>query len=539
MPLTGNIESDHPFLLSVMPPGRRHKISAVLVLLALVCILALTMPFAGTSLAHTEIFVPAYAAAVFVTELITATLLLVLYSVQRSSAILVLSLGYLFSALLMIPWAVTFPDLFIHMGLGDTGLQSTAWIAILRRLGFPIFVLAYALMGDDANSVRNQHRPVHFKIIGSIAGIIIIVCGFSWFILASEETLPELMRDARNVSDLWKYVPGVALLLYSLGLVSLWRRKRSVLDLWLMVVLCTLFFEVLLLSYLGGGLRLSVGWWSGRFFGFISATVILLVLLSETTLLYTRLARSVSAERQTRESRLTAMEALSATIAHEINQPLASMVTNADAGMRWLQKDSPDLEETRAALERIIRDGHRAGKVIESVRAMFRKGTHERGPVDVTGLIAEVLHSSQSEAKIGRVTLQTEFDKQLPLVTGNQIQLQQVVWNLVSNAIDAMRPVTDRARILSISCECQDRDTVLFIIEDTGVGISDDDKHRIFEPFYTTKTDGMGMGLMFCRTIVESHGGQLWIKDNIPYGAIFLFTLPAADDFLPDMRISK
>src|SRR3546814_3001302 len=150
-----------------------------------------------------------------------------------------------------------------------------------------------------------------------------------------------------------------------------------------MFVLCTLLIELVLLSYVSAGLRLSRGWWAGRFYGFISASVVLLVLLSETTTLYARLARSVSAERRAREDRLTAMEALSASIAHEVNQPLASMVTNADAGLRWLGRNSPELEEARAALRRIASDGPRAGTGIEGIRMMFKKSAKKRVPLNL------------------------------------------------------------------------------------------------------------------------------------------------------------
>ena len=531
MSLAGNTEGDRPFLISVVPPGRRHKRLAVLILLVLISTLILTVPFAHIYLAHTEIFVPAYAAAVFVNELITTTLLLVLFTAQRTTAILVLSMGYLFSGLLVIPWSVTFPDVFAQLGLPDTGLQSTAWIAILRRIGFPLFVLAYAMMGDNVLSVRNPLHPVRRVIIGSIAGIVFLVCGFSWIIFTSDDALPELMRDARNVTALWKYVPGTAVVLYIIGIITLWRRRHSMLDLWLMLVLCTLLFEVILLSYIGAGLRLSVGWWVGRFFGFVSATVILLVLLSETTLLYTRLARSVSAERFTRESRLAAMEALSATIAHEVNQPLASMVTNADAGLRWLQKESPDLDETRSALQRIVSDGHRAGSVVTNIRTMFGKGTNERGPVDLKYLIDDVLRCSEGDANFRFVSLRTKFDDSVPLVTGNAVQLQQVIWNLTANAIDAMRTVKDRSRVLWVKCERLGLDSVLISVEDSGSGLAPDNKERIFEPFFTTKADGMGVGLMFCRAIVEAHGGRLWTTDNNPHGTIFQFTLPIDDSF--------
>jgi signal transduction histidine kinase len=438
----------------------------------------------------------------------------------------VLAIGYLFSGLLVVPWVLTFPNVFASLHLPDVGLQSTAWIAALRRLGFPLFVLAYALLKDSQLSIRYSPGPVARIIFASVAGIFIIVCVLSWFIVTNEDVLPRFMRDEKHISALWQYIPAMAGLLYVAGLVILWSRRRSVLDLWLMIVLCTLVFEVILLSYLSIGLRFSVGWWAGRLFGLISASVVLLVLVLQTITLYAQLARSIAAERRTREARLTAMEALSASIAHEVNQPLASMVTNADAGLRWLGNNNPDLEETRAALARIVSDGHRAGKVIDGIRTMFRKGAQERVPLNMNRLIEEVLRRSQHEVQLAHVVIHTDLDEQLPRVTGNPVQLQQVVSNLVENAIDAMSSVTDQPRVLLIEYQRQDADNVLVSVKDSGSGLNPQDSDRLFEPFFTTKPDGMGMGLMFCRSIIEAHGGRLWAKDNVPQGAVFQFTLP-------------
>lgn len=521
---------DHLFLLTTSPASRDQWRLAVVVLVVLVAALLVTAPFARVSLTNTEVLLPAYAAAVFVNELITSALLLALFSVQRSPAVLVLSIGYLFSGLMVVPWALTFPGVFTSLGLPDTGLQSTASIATLRRLGFPLFVLAYALLKNANPSVRSSNGSVRRMILGSVAGVVTIACGLTWLIVTGDDALPRFMSDARNVSELWPYVPATAVLLYVTGLIVLWRRRRSVLDLWLMVVLCTLLIEIVLLSYLSAGIRLSLGWWAGRFYGFTSASVVLLVLLSETTTLYARLARSVLAERRAREARLTAMEALSASLAHEVNQPLASMVTNADAGMRWLDRPNPDLAETRAALKRIVNDGHRTAKVIEGIRTMFKKGTQERVPLNMNRLIRDVLKRNQGEAQLGRVSVEAVLDEQLPLTTGNPIQLQQVVSNLIANAIDAMSSVPGRPRVVRVKSERQASGTVLVSVADTGSGLDSEIRHRIFEPFFTTKPDGMGMGLMFCRSIIEAHGGRLWMTDNEPHGAIFQFILPSADD---------
>jgi signal transduction histidine kinase len=492
--------------------------------------LLVTAPVARVPLANTEMFLPAYAAAIFLNELITAVLLLALFSVQRSRAVLVLSIGYLFSGLMVVPWALTFPGVFASLGLPEPGLQSTASIATLRRLGFPLFVLAYALLKNADPSVRNSHAPVRGTILRSVAGVVTIACGFTWLIVTGDDALPRFMSDTRNVSELWQYVPATAVFLYLTGLTVLWRRQRSMLDFWLIIVLCTLLIELIHLSYLSAGIRLSVGWWAGRLYGLTSASLVLLVLLSQTTTLYARLARSVSAERRAREDRLVTMEALSALIAHEVNQPVASMVTNADAGLRWLGRKSPDLEETRAALKRIVSDGHRAGNVIQGIKTMFKKSAQERVPLNLNQLISDVLKRSQGEVQLGRASVEAELDEQLPLTTGNPIQLQQVVSNLISNAIEAMSSVTDRPRVLRVRSERYAPGSVLVSVGDSGIGLDPEHKDQIFDPFFTTNRDGMGMGLMFCRSIIEAHGGRLWATDNDPHGAIFQLILPHNED---------
>lgn len=530
MKSTSDAQDDHPLLLTTSPPSRNQRRLALCLVVALVGALLVTVPFARVPLTNTEVLLPAYAGAILVIELITAALLLALFSVQRSRAVLVLALGYLFSGLMVVPWALTFPGIFGPFGLLDSGLQSTAWIATLRRLGFPLFVLAYALLKDAASPVGSSGGSVRRTILGSVAGVVTVAFGLTWLIVTGDDALPQFMSDTRNVSELWQYVPATAVFLYLTGLTLLWARRRSMLDLWLMVVLCALLIELVLLSYISAGTRLSAGWWAGRFYGFTSASLVLLVLLLETTTLYARLARSVSAERRARENRMMAMEALSASIAHEVNQPMASMVTNANAGLRWLGRKSPDLEETRATLKRIVSDGHRAGKVIEGIRSMYKKSAQERVPLNLNQLVGEVLRRSQREAQLGRVSVEAELDERLPLITGNPIQLQQVVSNLVANAIDAMGSVTGRSRVLCVKSGRQAPGSVLVSVRDSGTGLDPENKDRIFEPFFTTKSDGMGMGLMFCRSIVEAHGGQLWATDNVPHGTIFQFTLPDNED---------
>jgi signal transduction histidine kinase len=518
---------NYPFLLSTTPPDRKQQQLAGGVLAFLVAALLITAPFAHIRPAGTEIFLPAYATAVLLVELLTSALLLALFSVQNSRAVLILSAGYFFSGLLVIPWVLTFPGVFTAFGF-DPNIQSTAAIAAVRRLSFPLFVLAYALMKDRQVSVRKPQGSIRAVIAGELTLVAGLAFGFA-LIVARADELPTFMTDTRNVTPLWRHVSAAAIGLYLTGLISLWVRRRSTLDLWLMVVLCTLLIEIILLSYLGGGTRLGVGWWAGRLYGLASASMVLLVLLSETMTLQARLARSVQSERLARESRLTAMEALSASVAHEINQPLASMVTNASAGLQWLDKEVPRIKEAQAALKRVVRDGHRARDVIDGIRNLFRKDAQERVSLDLNRLIKDVLQRSEEEARFSRVSIEADLDEKLPLTTGNALQLHQVVSNLVGNAVDAISAVTDRSRVVRVTSEPKEPGEILVSVEDSGTGIDPSNKDRIFEPFFSTKRDGMGMGLMFSRSIIEDHGGKLWATDNIPHGAIFHFTLPGSD----------
>jgi PAS domain S-box-containing protein len=225
-------------------------------------------------------------------------------------------------------------------------------------------------------------------------------------------------------------------------------------------------------------------------------------------------------------SRHTTMGAMTASIAHEVNQPLAALVTNANAGLRWLDRPEPDVDEVRTLLKRIVNDGHRASAVIAGIRSMFRKDDGERKPLNVNDLIGEVLAVVRGELESHRVSLQTELHDGLPLVLAEQTQLQQVILNLIMNAVDATGSITDRDRVVIVRSEMDGSDHALIIVEDSGTGIDPNHMSRIFEPFFTTKAHGMGMGLSICHSIIELHGGQLQVAPRNPYGTVFCAKLP-------------
>jgi signal transduction histidine kinase len=224
-------------------------------------------------------------------------------------------------------------------------------------------------------------------------------------------------------------------------------------------------------------------------------------------------------------NRVSTMGELTASLAHEINQPLAAIVTNAQVCLRWLTRDVPNLEEVREAAELIARDGKRASDVISRIRALVRKTGSEKAQLNINQAIEEVVHLTEDEALRKGVVLRTELAADLPFVLGDRVQLQQVLLNLILNGVEAMSSVADGPRELLVYSRLHESKQVLVGVQDFGVGIEPENLKKIFDPFYTTKSQGMGMGLAISRSIVENHGGKLWASPNDGPGATFQFTL--------------
>jgi signal transduction histidine kinase len=218
-----------------------------------------------------------------------------------------------------------------------------------------------------------------------------------------------------------------------------------------------------------------------------------------------------------------------ASFAHEVNQPLAAIVTNAESCLAWLGKEQPDLDRARKAAERIVRTGHHASGVVRSIRAMLRKSPPNLAPLDINALIADVLDIMRAEIREHDVTLETQLCRDVGRLSGDRIQLQQVLVNLLRNGIESMfEAEVSPLRILRVSTSLECDGTVQIAVADSGIGLDAATVGRIFDPFFTTKTHGTGLGLSICRTIVHGHGGQLWATPRIPRGSIFQFTLPSS-----------
>ena len=231
-----------------------------------------------------------------------------------------------------------------------------------------------------------------------------------------------------------------------------------------------------------------------------------------------------------RVSRVTTLGELTAAIAHEMKQPLAATITNAQTALRWLNAQPAGLAEAGQALGRIVKDGNRAGEVIDRIRALIKKAPPREEHLEINGAIREVIELARGEAVKNGVSVKTELAEGLPLIRGDRIQLQQVILNLILNAVEATSGIDGGARELQISSGRAGSDGVLVAVRDSGPGLDPKSADRLFESFYTTKPGGLGLGLSICRSIIEAHGGRLWASANVPRGAIFQFTVPAYSD---------
>jgi signal transduction histidine kinase len=520
------VPTDQHFILSTLSPSATQKRLALAIVLGILVVyfLIIAGPLQGARPGRLDAFIPAYVTAMFVFDSITAILLYAQFSILRSRAILVIASGYLFTALMLIPYILVFPGVFVAGNLIG-GRQSTSWVYFLAHAIFPLFVIAYSLLKDANPNKQIWEGTPRAAIVRSVALTAAVVSVLGFICIAGEAQLPRVTLDSTHLSALWPYV-GASVASFSIAAIAvLWVRGRSALDLWLMVVLFLIFMDKPL-SYYPDPTRFSVGWYAVRAFVFLSSTLVLIVLLYEIGTLYSRLVGALQAQRREREARLMTGDAVAATIAHEVTQPVTAMVTSADAGLRFLDRSMPNLDKAKEAFERIVADGHRAGAVIRNIRATFKNDAPDKVSLDMNELIQEVLALTRGDLLKHRVLVQAEPTRSLPAVRGDRVQLQQVLLNLITNAIDAMA-AREEPRVLCVKCGAHEQAGVVVSVADTGTGIGSQDADRIFNPLFTTKTDGMGMGLSICRSIIEAHDGRLWVSPNTPQGSVFRFTLQA------------
>jgi len=521
-----------PWLIFLLPPSEAHKRWAIAVSTFFLVAFVISFSSAKVILPQSAIYIPLVATAMFQNDLVTASLLLAQFSIVRSRALLLLVNGYIFTALVVAVYALVWRGAFHPTGLFDAGPQTLPWLYLIWHAGLPISVIVYALLRSKEHTTPPVARDsVLTLILASIACTVLTVSGLTWFLTRFQEMLPVLVTPLDQASTFSHFGTGAVLVAAIGASVLQWRsRQRSVLDLWLSVVTLAWIFGAIMLVAIR--VRYDVAWYAAPGFSIVSATLVVLVLISESLTLHAQLAISVLAQRREREGRRLSMDVMSGAIAHEFNQPLSAIMTSADAAVRWLDRTPPEVGEAQASLKRIAKDARRAASIIQSVRALFSNVRHGRGvpprtPVDTNELIRESLAILRGELEAANITVRLELAKPLTLISVDRGQLQQVLLNLITNAADAMRATTDRARVLKVTSRTVESHSVSVSIADTGTGIDPNDIDRVLEPFFTTKSNGMGLGLALCRSIVESYEGTVTVGPNAPHGSIFTIHLPS------------
>jgi signal transduction histidine kinase len=525
------MKDDRATFLSTLPARRADRRLALAVAAASVVVFLAAAPFAKQPLAQVPAFLPLYQSALVINDLITAVLLYGQFRIMRSRALLALASGYLFSALMAVFHLLSFPGLFAT-GLIGAGPQTTAWLYFFWHAGFPLFVIAYALLKDGS--------PREGGAAGApiLLGIAVAVAAAFALMLATtlgHGSLPEIMRGDADASTKVFVASGTWLFIL-VALVALWRRKpHSVLDIWVMVVMCVWIFDVALASVLNHG-RYDLGWYSGRIYGLLAATFVLVVLLLENGTLYASLARAHESEK--RERRLVQekslelaalnkeLEAFSYSVSHDLRAPLrvvdgyAAMIEEDHAG----QLDA----EARRLFSVLRTSAQQMAQMIEDLLAFSRLGRQRLAtqPVELGEIVERVI----AEQRIVCADRAVEFTVgPLGVADADSALLKQVLANLVGNAVKYTRG-RHPARI-EIGCrpaEAPGGPTVYYV-KDNGAGFDMRQSHRlfgVFQRFHSPQEfEGTGVGLAIVQRIVTRHGGRVWAESRPDEGAVFYFTL--------------
>jgi signal transduction histidine kinase len=506
-----------------LPPTSKQRWAALAVAAGVLAGFGIVAPFASTPVPRIIALGPSITATISVTNLITSILLFAHFSIYRSRALLVLASGYLFVALIVIPNALTVPGAFSLTGLLGAGPQSAGWLYCFWHTGFAAALLSYVWFKEEERTTHAMLASALSAVAWTITIVFGLVCGLTLFATAGEDLLPRLFQDGAQFAPATRYILISILLFCAITIAVLWVRRRSVLDQWLLIVALSLFSE-LVFVVLGAG-RFTLGSYANRAFSLVTSTIVLAVLLAETTKLYARLARSNIMLQREQNSKFMNLEAMSASISHEVRQPLAAIVSNASAALRFLDRVPPNIEEVRSALTRLLRDSHRVEQVFDSLRALFGKPDQGKELINANEIALEALRIFRDDLRNHRIITRTYLTSELLPIMGNRGQLQEVIINLVQNAIQAMNGVKADRRVLQVKTQL-DGDSILLIVEDSGPGIDPNKLDSIFDAFVTTKRDGMGLGLAICRTIVERHEGKMSVVPAHPHGCVFHVVLP-------------
>ncbi len=511
------------YSLATLPPTPRQRLFALVVIVAMLAAFGVVAAFANLPLPRFDSFIPATMGIVFVTDLVTAVLLFGQFASTGSRPLVWLASGYLFSSLIVIPHTLTFPGAFSPTGILGAGPQSSAYLNISWRFGVSLALLGYSFLIGRKASDASESSP-QTPIIWSVAIIIVVVSTLTWAATAGGGLLPSVLVDGK-VSLFGQTIQGMISLTSMAAFLLLWTRGRSVLDLWLMVAACELLTTSLMIAFFISA-RYTFGFYAMRLISLVVSKVVLIVLLSETVILQARLSIANRKLERERENKLTSAEAVVASLAHEVRQPLTGISSRAAAGKRFLDRAPPDLDTAKRLFDQIKEAAFRANEVFESFLNLFSGEKQEHQPVDINVLAVEAVQLLRKELDDHNIMAHTMLDSGLPAIQGNKGQLREVILNLVQNSIEAMATTT-KQRVISVVSGRHDSHSISISLQDTGPGIDPNKLASIFDPFVTTKANGTGLGLAICKMIIEQHGGKLSASTDTHYGgARFEITIP-------------
>jgi signal transduction histidine kinase len=507
------------------PPDRKQvRLGLVIVGLVFIGSLAV-LPAQNIHVGLITGLLPTLSTAMLVSDLITAAILYAQAGVFRSRALTILASGYVFGGLLLIPYTLTYPGAFAANGLLGAKVNTTAWIAAFWRVGVPIAVILYAWLKQADAAVRPVAERPPARVLGGVLGATALAILVTLLTTLGHDLLPPFFINRSEVVRSTLVLLNVVVISSTIAAMGmLFRQKKSMLDMWLLVAMSAWLAQSLLNMLLHS--RFSIGAYVFFALVLVSNFTVMLALLTESNRLYARLALAMSAQNRERDARLMSMDAVAVAIAHEVRQPIAAMVTHASAGLRWLERDPPNLEMVTQSLKANVEQGHRASDLIASMRSVATKRSGELTTFNLNELVREAVSLLDRELALGNIAPELALDEALPPIFADRVQMQQVLINLLTNAIQSLGATRGRPRRIAIRSVALDDADVLLDVSDNGIGIAAEQMKHIFDFFFTTKATGTGIGLSLSRLIVEQHGGHLWASHGEEHGATFHLQLP-------------
>jgi signal transduction histidine kinase len=523
----GALDFDFPIVITAMPINVVQRRIALAVVVSLLLVSVATAPLSNLPTARIDTFVPVLQAVLCLVNLITAALLFSQYLVRPLLATLVIAAGYVVGGLLAFAQTLAFPGAYSPTGVIGNGWNTAAWLFVLWHTAFPLAALTYALLKDRMVSPSHRAGSPIAAIVVTIVGAVAATAVLTYTASALSGFLPSLYEGAARQAK-WTDSAKIYLwLLNNLALAVLFFRRRTILDLWLTVTLFAWWPSFLTINFLTV-IPFSIGWYLSRCFAVVASSALLLVLLAEMTMIYARLANSILLLRRERTERLASVEAATAAMAHEIRQPLAGIESLSAAGQRWLDRTPANVEKAKSCLASIRDATRRSEEIITSVRGLFKNTPGHRAMVQLNEVSRLVMRLVRHDLLSSAIFVTMDYQENLPPIYADHIQLQQVILNLVKNSIDAMSGRPFGKRRLHVATGSDGHSVVSFYIRDSGPGVAAENRDRIFQPFFTTKSKGMGLGLSICRRIVVEHGGALRLTKSSPSGSTFEIALPVA-----------